>query len=319
MVSSGTEAVMSAVRLARGFTGRDKVVKFDGGYHGHGDFLLVQAGSGLATAGIASSPGVPAGAAADTISLPYNDAEAVSALMKKEGDHVAAIIVEPVAGNMGVVPPRDGFLETLRELATKHGAVLIFDEVITGFRVARGGAQERFGVTPDLTVLGKILGGGMPVGAYGGRRDIMNHVAPVGEVYQAGTLSGNPVAMAAGLATLAELKQPGVYESLETTAAMLAQGFEEAARSAGIQATVNRVGSMMTCFIGADEVNNYADARCCNLSAFGRLHGELLTRGVYMAPSQFEAVFVSMAHTQADMEQTVTACRAALQDMAPTL
>jgi len=307
MVSSGTEAVMSAVRLARGFTGRDKVVKFDGCYHGHGDFLLVEAGSGLATSGVASSAGVPAGAAADTISLPYNDADAVAECLRKHGDAVAAVIVEPVAGNMGVVPPADGFLETLRDLTQKHGALLIFDEVITGFRIARGGAQERFGVTPDLTVLGKIIGGGLPVGCYGGRREIMEKVAPLGPVYQAGTLSGNPVALAAGLATLAELKRPGFYADLEKTSQSLAVGLAATAKETAVEVTCNRVGSMMTFYCGVDAVADYADAKRSDTGTFARFHAGMLSRGVYLAPSQFEATFVSSAHTPEDVAATMSA------------
>lgn len=307
MVSSGTEAVMSAVRLARGFTGRDVIVKFDGCYHGHGDFLLVQAGSGLATAGIASSAGVPEAAIRDTISLPFGDADAVADCLKEHSGEVAAVIVEPVAGNMGVVPPADGFLEALRELTSKHGAVLIFDEVITGFRIALGGAQERFGVTPDLTVLGKIIGGGLPVGCYGGRGEIMEKIAPLGPVYQAGTLSGNPIAMSAGLATLAELKAPGFYDQLEAKSARLAEGILAAAADAGVPLVCNRCGSMMTFFAREGEVRNYADAKRSDTERFARFHVGMLARGVYLAPSQFEAVFVSSVHTDEDVAATVAA------------
>ncbi|KPJ52223.1 MAG: glutamate-1-semialdehyde aminotransferase, partial [Planctomycetes bacterium DG_58] len=307
MVSSGTEAVMSAVRLARGFTGREKIVKFDGCYHGHGDSLLVKAGSGATTFGHPSSPGVPEGSARDTVSLRYNDADVVADYLTKDGDEVAALIVEPVAGNMGVVPPADGFLAALRELTEKHGVVLIFDEVITGFRIARGGAQERYGVTSDLTVLGKIIGGGLPVGCYGGRREIMEKIAPLGPVYQAGTLSGNPIAMAAGLATLEELKEPGVYEALEEKSKLLADGLLAAAREAGVAVAANRVGSMMTLFFGPEEVTNYEDAVKCDKDRFARYHAGMLERGVYLAPSQFEATFVSTAHVEADIRVTLAA------------
>lgn len=307
MVSSGTEAVMSAVRLARGFTGRAKIVKFDGCYHGHGDSLLVKAGSGLATFGHPSSPGVPEGSARDTVSLRFNDADAAADYLKDHGSEVAAVIVEPVAGNMGVAPPADGFLEALRELTRRHGVVLIFDEVITGFRIARGGAQERFGVTPDLTILGKVIGGGLPVGCYGGRKDIMEKIAPMGPVYQAGTLSGNPLATAAGLATLEELKEPGIYETLEMTAGMLCDGLAGAAEKAGVPVTVNRVGSMMTLFFAREKVTNYDDALKCDTAKFARYHAGMLARGVYLAPSQFEAAFVSTAHAEADVRATITA------------
>jgi len=316
MVSSGTEAVMSAVRLARAYTGRDKIVKFDGCYHGHGDYLLVQAGSGLATAGVASSPGVPERTARDTISLPFNDADAAADCLKAQGDRVAAVIVEPVAGNMGVVPPEPGFLEALRDLTTTHGAVLIFDEVITGFRIARGGAQERYGVTPDLTTLGKIIGGGLPVGCYGGRGDIMKGIAPVGSVYQAGTLSGNPVTMAAGLATLTELKRDGFYDALETTAASLEAGIVAAAKDADAEITTNRVGSMMTFFARGGTVRNYVDAKASDAERFAKFHAGMLTRGVYLAPSQFEATFVSAAHTEADVAATVAAAAAVFKEIA---
>ncbi|HUW58349.1 MAG TPA: glutamate-1-semialdehyde 2,1-aminomutase [Planctomycetota bacterium] len=307
MVSSGTEAVMSAVRLARGFTGRDRVIKFDGCYHGHTDALLVKAGSGATTFGHPSSPGVPEGLARDTVSLRYNDADAVADYLAKNGDEVAALIVEPVAGNMGVVPPAEGFLEALRELTQEHGVLLIFDEVITGFRIARGGAEERFGVTPDLTVLGKIIGGGLPVGAYGGRRDIMERIAPLGPVYQAGTLSGNPLAMAAGLATLEALKKPGTYEDLERKGKLLSDGLLAAAKEAGVRVTSNRVGSMMTLFFGPGKVTNYDDALTSDRERFARWHAGMLARGVYLAPSQFEATFVSTAHSGDDIRETIAA------------
>jgi glutamate-1-semialdehyde 2,1-aminomutase len=311
---------MSAVRLARGFTGRDKLVKFDGCYHGHGDSLLVKAGSGattflshsLGTSGTPSSPGVIEAAARETVSLRYNDAEMVADYLKKHGDDVAAVIVEPVAGNMGVVAPAPGFLEALREFTRKHGALLIFDEVITGFRVARGGAQERFGVKADLTVLGKIIGGGLPVGCYGGRRDVMEKLSPLGPVYQAGTLSGNPVACAAGLATLAELKVPGTYLELERKGKLLADGLAAAARKAGVALTVNRVASMLTAFFAEGPVRNYEDALASDTKAYARFHAGMLPRGVYLAPSQFEAAFVSAAHSDEDIAAAGRAAQEAL-------
>ena len=301
MTSSGTEAAMSAVRLARGFTGRDTLIKFDGCYHGHGDSLLVKAGSGATTFGTPSSPGVLSAAARETVSLRYNDAEMLADFLKKHGDSVAGVIVEPVAGNMGVVAPAPGFLEALRELTRKCGALLIFDEVITAFRVARGGAQERFGVKADLTVLGKIIGGGLPVGCYGGRRDVMEKLSPLGPVYQAGTLSGNPVACAAGLATLAELKVPGTYLELERKGKLLTDGLASAARKAGVALTVNRVASMLTAFFANGPVRNYEDALASDTKAYARFHAGMLTRNVYLAPSQFEAAFVSAAHSDEDL------------------
>ncbi len=315
-VNSGTEATMSALRLARGATGRDKIVKFAGCYHGHADALLSTAGSGVLTLGIPSGPGVTAGTAADTISLPYNDLDAVRAAFAESGDQIAAVIVEPVAGNMGVIPPAEGFLEGLREITREHGALLIFDEVITGFRVAPGGAQERYGVLPDLTCLGKIIGGGLPVGAYGGRRDLMEQMAPLGPVYQAGTLSGNPLAMAAGIATLELLREPGMYERLEALGAQLAEGMTRAAEAAGVPLTVNRVGSMLTGFFTEGPVTDYASATAADTTRYARFHQAMLARGVYLAPSQFEAAFVSLAHTAEDLEQTAEAAMAAMREAA---
>ncbi|MGQ9523579.1 MAG: glutamate-1-semialdehyde 2,1-aminomutase [Armatimonadota bacterium] len=313
MVNSGTEAVMSAVRLARAFTRRPRIVKFEGGYHGHGDALLASSGSGLATLGIPDTPGVPDAVAADTITLPYNDIGAVEAVFGSLGDSIAAVIVEPVAGNMGVIPPKEGFLHGLRDITSRHGALLIFDEVITGFRLAFGGAQQVFGITPDLTTLGKIIGGGLPVGAYGGRRDIMEMVAPAGPVYQAGTLSGNPVAMAAGLATLKELQAPGVYQRLESLSAQLEEGLRAAAEDAGVPVTLNRVGSMFTCFFAEAPVTDYASAKRSDTARYARFFWAMAERGVYLAPSQFEAGFVSLAHTPEDIAATVSAAREAFR------
>ncbi|HLI52145.1 MAG TPA: glutamate-1-semialdehyde 2,1-aminomutase [Thermomicrobiaceae bacterium] len=315
-VNSGTEATMSAIRLARGATGRDKIVKFAGCYHGHSDSLLSTAGSGLMTLGIPSSPGVTKGTAADTISLPYNSLDAVREVFSSIGEEIAAVIVEPVAGNMGVIPPAEGFLAGLREVTLRHGALLIFDEVITGFRVAPGGAQERYGVTPDLTCLGKIIGGGLPVGAYGGRRGIMERIAPLGPVYQAGTLSGNPLAMAAGLATLEILRQPGTYERLEAQAARLEAGLAQAARHNEIPATINRVGSMLTTFFVDGPVAGYQQATAADTKRFAHFQQGMLERGVYLAPSQFESSFVSLAHQEADIDRTIEAADQALRELA---
>jgi len=312
MVNSGTEATMSAIRLARGATGRDLIIKFDGCYHGHADTLLVDAGSGVATLNIPGSPGVPASVVQHTLSLPYNDTEAVRALMADKGAAVAAIIVEPVAGNMGLVPPKSGFLETLRELTRQYGSLLIFDEVMTGFRVAYGGAQALYGIRPDLSCFGKIVGGGMPVGAYGGRKDVMSQIAPEGSVYQAGTLSGNPVAMAAGLATLEQLRQPGVYETLEDRSRRLAEGLAAAARRHGVPASFNRVGSMLGMFFTDQDVTDFAAAKKSDLEAFAGYYRAMLEAGIYLAPSQFEAGFVSLAHDDAAIEQTLAAADAAL-------
>ncbi len=310
-VSSGTEAVMSAIRLARGATGRDLVVKFAGGYHGHGDSLLVEAGSGLATLGMPGSAGVTAATAADTIVIPYNDVAAVGAVFRAHPDRVAAVIVEPVAANVGVIPPAPGFLEALREHTTANGSLLIFDEVITGFRVARGGAQERFGITPDLTTLGKIIGGGMPVGAYGGRDDLMRLVAPEGGVYQAGTLSGHPLAMAAGVATL-DLLTADVYEGLERTASALESGLIAAAADAGREVAITRVGSLLTVFFRSGAPHDAAAALAADREAYARFFGVMLDEGVLLAPSQFEAWFISAAHGDAEVAQTLAAARKAM-------
>ena len=311
-VSSGTEACMSALRVARGFTGRNGIVKFEGGYHGHGDSLLVKAGSGGLTFGVPDSLGVPGELARHTLTLPYNDLEAVRALFGARGSEIAGIIVEPVAGNMGVVPPRPGFLEGLREVTRRHGALLILDEVITGFRVAHGGAQELYGITPDLTCLGKIVGGGLPVAVYGGRADIMEMVAPLGSIYQAGTLSGNPLAMAAGAETLTLLQAPGVYADLEAKGARLAGGLAEAAAACRVPAQVNRVGSMLTAFFTAGPVGDYASVTRADATLYGSFFRAMLDRGVSLAPSQFESAFVSLAHTAEDLDATIVAARESL-------
>jgi len=307
MVNSGTEATMSAVRLARGATQRDIVIKFDGCYHGHADTLLVAAGSGVATLGIPGSPGVPESIAQHTLSLPYNDIDCMKQVMEQQGDAVACIIVEPIAGNMGLVAPEKDFLETLRMLADRHGAILIFDEVMTGFRVAYGGAQALFGVYPDLTCFGKIIGGGLPVGAYGGKRDLMSKVAPQGSVYQAGTLSGNPVAMAAGIATLEQLQKSGFYEALNQKSDQLLSGMERAAKKAAIPAQAKRVGSMLGFFFNEKEVKNFDDAKTCNLDRFSAFYNGLRQMGIYIAPSQFEVLFVSIAHDNEHLERTIEA------------
>ena len=313
LVSSGTEAAMSAIRVARGATGRDVLVKFDGCYHGHADSLLVKAGSGGATFGIPDSRGVPGVLAALTLTLPFNDLAAVRELFVARGAEIAALIVEPVAGNMGVVAPAPGFLAGLREVTAQYGALLIFDEVITGFRVAFGGAQELYGVRPDLTCLGKIIGGGLPVGAYGGRRDVMDHVAPLGGVYQAGTLSGNPLAVAAGLATLKALEDRKGYARLDALGARLERGLREAADKADVPFTVNRVGSMLTGFFCAGPVGDYEGAKAADTARYARFYHGMLDRGVYLAPSQFEAAFVSLAHSDDDLDH---AARAAVDAMA---
>jgi glutamate-1-semialdehyde 2,1-aminomutase len=311
-VSSGTEATMSALRLARGFTGRPKIIKADGGYHGHADCLLVAAGSGAATLGIPGSAGVPEGAARDTIVVPYNDLPAVEQALAA-GD-VAAVIIEPVAGNMGLIVPAPGYLEGLRALTARHGTVLIFDEVMTGFRVAYGGAQARFGVTPDLTTIGKVIGGGLPAAAFGGRADIMQRLAPLGPVYQAGTLSGNPLAMAAGLKAMELLGRPGTYERLEQLGQRLGDGLAEAARAAGVPSCVNRVGSMLTLFFAPGPITDYATAKTSDTARFGAFFRKMRDRGVFLPPSQFEAMFVSLAHSDDDIDEIVTAARASLAD-----
>jgi glutamate-1-semialdehyde 2,1-aminomutase len=316
MTSSGTEAAMSAIRLARGFTGRDLVVKFDGCYHGHVDGLLAAAGSGLATFAIPDTRGVPASYTEKTLIAPYNDPDAVRALFARLGPQIAAVIVEPVAGNMGVVAPKPGYLEFLREITAQHGALLVFDEVITGFRLALGGAQAVYGVTPDLTVLGKILGGGLPAAAYGGRAEIMDTLAPLGGVYQAGTLSGNPAAMAAGVATLEALAAAPPYARLEALAGHLAEGLREAAARAGIPVWQNRVGSMQTLFFTATPVTDYRTAKTADTRRYARFFHGMLAAGVYLAPSQFEAGFVSTAHTEQDIEQTLAAARATMATLA---
>ena len=316
LVNSGTEACMTALRLARAYTGRPKIVKFAGNYHGHADGLLVQAGSGALTHGVPTSAGVPESYAAETLIADYNDLASVASLFDAWPDAIAAVIVEPVAGNMGVAPPTPGFLAGLRQITADHGALLIFDEVITGFRVAYGGAQTLYGVTPDITTLGKIIGGGLPVGAYGGRRDIMQMVAPLGPMYQAGTLSGNPLAVAAGVATLTELQRPGVYEQLEATAARLTDGIAAAFARAEVPAIINRVASMFTGFFHPGPVSTLAQAEHSDTAAYGRYCHALLARGVYIAPSQFEAGFVSIAHTHADIDRTITAVGDALTALA---
>jgi glutamate-1-semialdehyde 2,1-aminomutase len=312
-VSSGTEATMSALRLARGATGRRVIIKIDGAYHGHSDSLLVAAGSGAATLGIPGSAGVTPGAAADTLTVPHNDLAAIAAILDERPGEVAAVIVEGVPGNMGCVPPAPGYLDGLRELTSKHGVVFIMDEVMTGFRVAYGGAQALYGVTPDLTCVGKIVGGGLPAAAFGGRADLMDHLAPLGPVYQAGTLSGNPVAMAAGVKTLELLRRPGTYERLESLSARLAIGLLGATRDAGVPACVERVGSMLTLFFAPGPITDYASARTCDLPRFASFFRAMRDRGVSLPPSQFEAMFVSLAHSDADIDTIVTAAAESLR------
>lgn len=313
MVNSGTEATMSALRLARGYTGRQKVLKFEGSYHGHGDSFLVKAGSGVATLGLPDSPGVPEALTAHTLTAPYNNLEVVEEVFRRYGEQIAAVIVEPVAGNMGVVPPRPGFLEGLRRLTREWGALLIFDEVMTGFRVHLHSAQGLYGVMPDLTTMGKVIGGGLPVGAYGGRREIMEKVAPEGPIYQAGTLSGNPIAMAAGYTTLKLLGQPGTYEELERKGARLEEGFLRNAEETGIPLQVNRVGSMVGAFFAEEPVVDYASASRSNARHFAKFHKLMLEQGIYIAPSQFEGLFISTAHTDEDLDRTLEAHRTALK------
>ncbi len=314
-VNSGTEATMSALRLARAFSRRDKIVKFEGAYHGHADGLLVRAGSGVATLALPDSPGVPASYAQETLIARYNNVESVERLFERYAGEIAAVIVEPVAGNMGVVPPQPGFLASLREITRCEGALLIFDEVITGFRVAFGGAQSLYGIVPDLTCLGKIIGGGLPVGAYGGRRDVMAMLAPEGPVYQAGTLSGNPLAMAAGLATLRELQSPGFYERLETLSWKLAEGIAVAAKRAGVPLQLNRVGSMFTPFFVDSPVSDYGSARRADTERYASFFHAMLERGVYLPPSQFEAAFVSSAHGDEQIDATIAAFQQALTEL----
>ncbi|AUD02942.1 glutamate-1-semialdehyde 2,1-aminomutase [Spirosoma pollinicola] len=316
MVNSGTEATMAAIRVARGFTGRDKIIKFEGCYHGHADSFLIAAGSGAMTMGIPDSPGVTKATAADTLTAPYNDLSAVEKLLANNHNQVAAIILEPVVGNMGCVLPEPGFLEGLRTLCDQHGVVFIFDEVMTGFRLAKGGAQERFGITPDLTTMGKIIGGGMPVGAYGGRADIMNMVAPAGPVYQAGTLSGNPIAMSAGLAMLHQLNDhPEIYTRLEEIGQKLTDGFRAGLVKAGLNYTINHIGSMFTLFMTERSVSNFTDAKSCDLPMFGRYFHAMLKRGVYLAPSQFESLFLSVALTDDLVDQVIQANEESLLEM----
>ncbi|MFZ5797402.1 MAG: glutamate-1-semialdehyde 2,1-aminomutase [Desulfobulbaceae bacterium] len=315
-VNSGTEATMSAIRLARGFTGRNMVIKFDGCYHGHADSFLVKAGSGVITLGIPGSPGVPEDIVKNTLSIPYNDVAALEATLRDPNLSIACVIVEPVAGNMGVILPEEGFLLRLRELTRELGIILIFDEVITGFRLALGGAQERFGIMPDLTCLGKIIGGGLPVGAYGGRQDIMDTVAPEGPVYQAGTLSGNPLAMAAGLALVRELRKPGFYEALEEKSAWFAAGLQRIADNASFPTTLNRIGSMMTCFFAPGPVRDFESAMRADTAMYGRHYRQMLAGGVWLAPSQFEAAFVSAAHDRSQLEQALAMTESSFKKLA---
>jgi len=312
-VSSGTEATMSALRLARAYTGRHKIVKFEGCYHGHADALLVRAGSGVATLGLPDSPGVTPGATADTLSAPYNDLDTVATLFESNLEQIAAVIVEPVAGNMGLVPPQPGFLQGLRRLTNEHGALLIFDEVMTGFRVAYGGAGALYGITPDLICLGKVIGGGLPVAAYGGAGEIMQHVAPAGTMYQAGTLSGNPLAMAAGITTLRELHAPGTYEQLSSRAETLASGFKSAAQNVGVPLQAAAVGSMWGFFFSIGPVSDYASAKGADTNLYARFFHTMLEQGVYLAPSQFEAAFVSTQHGADEIEATLQAARVSFE------
>ena len=314
-VNSGTEACMAVLRLIRAFTGRDKIIKFEGCYHGHADMFLVKAGSGVATLGLPDSPGVPKSTTANTLTAPYNDLEAVKKLFAENPDQIAGIILEPVVGNAGFIPPDAGFLEGLRVLTQENGALLVFDEVMTGFRIAYGGAQEKFGVTPDLTTMGKVIGGGLPVGAYGGRRDIMQMVAPAGPMYQAGTLSGNPLAMTAGIKTLELLKRPGTYEQLDRITKKLSDGLLQVAQETGHAACGGQISGMFGFFFTAGPVHNYEDAKLSDTAKFGRFHRGMLEHGVYLAPSQFEAGFTSLAHTDADIDRTIAAARQVMQNL----
>ena len=314
MVNSGTEATMSAIRLARGVTARNKLIKFEGCYHGHGDSLLVKAGSGVATLGLPDSPGVPPSLAANTLTVAFNDVESLEKVFNQHSD-IAAVIIEPVVGNMGCVPPKESYLKNVRELASKNGALLIFDEVMTGFRLARGGAQELYGVTPDITTLGKIIGGGLPVGAYGGSRDLMNNIAPSGPIYQAGTLSGNPLSLTAGLVTLRRLRDKSIYETLERVTKKLCDGLSAAAAEAGIRTVMNRVGSMWTSFFTNEPVFDWTRANQSDRQTYGRFFHAMLHQGVYLAPSQFEAAFVSTAHTDEIVDQTIAAARKAYRQI----
>jgi glutamate-1-semialdehyde 2,1-aminomutase len=314
-VNSGTEACMAVLRLMRAFTGRDKLIKFEGCYHGHADMFLVKAGSGVATLGLPDSPGVPKSATSNTLTAPFNDLEAVKALFEENRDQIAGVILEPIVGNAGFIPPDAGFLEGLRELTQEHGALLVFDEVMTGFRIAYGGVQEKFGVTPDLTTLGKVIGGGLPVGAYGGRRDIMSMIAPNGPVYQAGTLSGNPLAMTAGIKTLELLQKPGTYEYLDSITKKLADGLLQVAKETGHPACGGQISGMFGLFFTNGPVHNYEDAKKSDTGKFGRFHRGMLERGIYLAPSQFEAGFTSIAHTEEDIEQTLKVARDVMSNL----